>query len=51
MSLLDFTKYLCTDTVCPAVVGSALVYRDDNHVSRTYAQTLIPIVKKEMGID
>lgn len=44
---LDFTKYFCDDTVCPAVIGNVLVYKDDNHVTRTYMETLAPFFKSE----
>ncbi|WP_236864757.1 acyltransferase family protein [Brevibacterium daeguense] len=30
----------CTEDICPAVIGSVLVYRDNNHVSATYMRTL-----------
>jgi peptidoglycan/LPS O-acetylase OafA/YrhL len=33
----------CTD-VCPSVIGDAIVYFDDDHVTQTYAKTLSPYV-------
>ncbi|TVR21836.1 MAG: acyltransferase [Ilumatobacter sp.] len=42
--LIDLTDYFCSEERCPAVVGNVLVYRDDNHISDTYARTLAPIL-------
>jgi hypothetical protein len=30
-------RWLCAAGKCPAVVGNVITYRDDNHVSKTYA--------------
>jgi peptidoglycan/LPS O-acetylase OafA/YrhL len=40
----DLTPLFCTPEVCPLVVGNNLVYRDDNHVTIEYAQTLGPVI-------
>ena len=37
---IDPAPVVCPDDVCPAVMGSALVYRDDNHFTATFARTL-----------
>ncbi|MGA0862524.1 MAG: acyltransferase family protein [Ilumatobacteraceae bacterium] len=34
----------CTESVCPNIVGNLLVYRDDNHISQTYASFIAPLV-------
>ncbi|SDP38349.1 Peptidoglycan/LPS O-acetylase OafA/YrhL, contains acyltransferase and SGNH-hydrolase domains [Arthrobacter sp. ok909] len=39
---LDFSQYFCQDDVCPAVIGNVMVYKDDNHVTRTYMESLTP---------
>ncbi|WP_306878039.1 acyltransferase family protein [Paenarthrobacter nicotinovorans] len=39
-SLLDMTDSFCFGETCPAVIGDVLVYRDDNHLTATYARTL-----------
>jgi hypothetical protein len=39
---LDFSQYFCQDEVCPAVIGNVMVYKDDNHVTRTYMESLTP---------
>jgi hypothetical protein len=30
------SRWICTATSCPPVVGRLLVYRDDNHLSTGY---------------
>jgi peptidoglycan/LPS O-acetylase OafA/YrhL len=40
----DITELFCTADRCPVIVGNDLVYRDDNHVTIEYAQTLAPVV-------
>lgn len=40
----DLSQLFCTASVCPVVVGSDLVFRDDNHVTVSYAQTLAPVL-------
>jgi len=39
----DIVNLFCTD-VCPSVIGDAIVYFDDDHVTKTYAKTLGPYV-------
>lgn len=39
-TLLDMTEAFCFGDTCPAVIGGALVYRDGNHLSATYARSL-----------
>lgn len=34
----------CTESLCPVVVGNLLVYRDDNHMSVSYASFIAPAV-------
>jgi peptidoglycan/LPS O-acetylase OafA/YrhL len=43
-TLIDLTRYYCTDAWCPSVIGNVIVYRDLNsdnsHITATYASTL-----------
>jgi peptidoglycan/LPS O-acetylase OafA/YrhL len=39
---IDPAPLLCPGRVCPAVIGNALVYRDTNHFTATFARTLAP---------
>jgi hypothetical protein len=40
----DVSALFCTADRCPVIVGNNLVYRDDNHVTIEYAQTLGPVL-------
>jgi hypothetical protein len=40
--VLDLTGAFCRSGSCPAVIGNVLVYRDSQHLTRTYADTLAP---------
>ncbi|SBS71024.1 acyltransferase family protein [uncultured Microbacterium sp.] len=42
--VVDLTDHFCEVDFCPAVIGNVLVYRDVNHLTDTYARTLIPYV-------
>lgn len=45
---LDLTDYICGAAACEPVVGNILVYRDDAHLTNTYAATLAPYLESEM---
>ncbi|WP_084480748.1 acyltransferase family protein [Nocardia grenadensis] len=40
----DLTSLFCTPSDCPLVIGDKLVFRDDNHITVGYAETLAPII-------
>ena len=40
----DLSEMFCTTDVCPVVVGSDLVFRDDNHLTVSYAEALAPVL-------
>jgi peptidoglycan/LPS O-acetylase OafA/YrhL len=44
---LDFSRFFCPDNLCPAVIGNVMVYKDDNHVTRTYMESLAPYFETE----
>jgi hypothetical protein len=46
--LLDLTYLFCDETLCPAVVGNVLVYRDDHHLSATYVKTAAPYLAQHI---
>lgn len=46
--VVDLTEYLCPDDVCRAVIGGVVVYLDDNHLTRSYARTLSPLLEDEI---
>lgn len=37
---LDLSRFICGVPLCAGVVGNVLTYRDDNHLTATYAATL-----------
>lgn len=45
----DLTNWLCTEDVCPAVVGNVVVYRD-NHLTDSYVRTLIGPLIAQLGL-
>jgi SGNH domain (fused to AT3 domains) len=42
VEILDLRDEVCRQRVCTPVQGGTLVYRDTNHITRTYALTLAP---------
>ncbi|MET0297165.1 MAG: acyltransferase family protein [Microbacterium sp.] len=42
VTLLDFTDVFCDEDVCRPVVGGANIYRDQDHLTVTFADTLGP---------
>lgn len=42
VTLLDFTDIYCDETYCYPVIGGANVYRDRDHLTVTFQNTLIP---------
>ncbi len=46
VTLLDFTDVFCDENVCWPVVGGANIYRDQDHLTVTFADTLAPFVRR-----
>ncbi|MDO4928883.1 MAG: acyltransferase family protein [Corynebacterium sp.] len=46
---IDTSDWFCMDEFCPPVIGNVYVYRDGNHMSNLYSQTLIPLFEQEVG--
>ncbi|MEY3588944.1 MAG: hypothetical protein RJA47_1540 [Actinomycetota bacterium] len=42
--VLRSRQWFCADSLCPVVVGNLLVYRDDNHMTMSYARFVAPLV-------
>ena len=38
--MVDMTDLICDGKICPAVVGNTFVYKDNNHLTRTYVASL-----------
>ncbi|MFW3386323.1 UNVERIFIED_CONTAM: acyltransferase family protein [Kocuria sp. CPCC 205274] len=45
---IDLTDRLCTEDICPGVIGNIQVYMDLDHVTSTYGETLVPDVERRM---
>ena len=42
VTLLDFTDVFCGEETCAPVVGGANIYRDQDHLTVTFADSLAP---------
>ena len=47
--VVDSTAWFCTPTVCPAVIGDTVVYRDDNHLTSAYAKRLAGVLDEALA--
>ncbi|MFI7544375.1 acyltransferase family protein [Actinoplanes sp. NPDC049599] len=47
--VVDSTAWFCTPTICPAVIGDTVVYRDDNHLTSAYAKRLAGVLDEALG--
>ena len=45
---IDMTGYFCDENQCLPVVGNIIVYRDDSHITATYARSLAPILARKL---
>jgi hypothetical protein len=45
---VDMTPWICPENRCTMVIGNVLVWRDDHHISDTYATTLAPMLTKTL---
>lgn len=45
---LDMNDLICPGKSCPATEHQVLIYRDENHLTGTYAQSLAPIVRTRL---
>jgi peptidoglycan/LPS O-acetylase OafA/YrhL len=47
---VDTDPWFCAATACAVVVGNLLVYRDDNHITATYADWLTPVIGAHLEV-
>lgn len=45
---LDYSDYLCNDTVCPSILGDTLVYRDGHHLTVSMSSALAPVIASDV---
>lgn len=46
--LIDMNDKIVVDGTCPAVIGNVLVYRDQNHLTVEYSQSLAPYLGERL---
>jgi hypothetical protein len=46
--VVDLTDAFCGPKKCPAVIGNVLVYADSNHMTPTFARTLVPALRERL---
>lgn len=49
VEVIDLTRFFCDARLCYPVVGGALVYRDYDHLTRTFAATVGPFLLHALG--
>ena len=47
---VDTDPWFCSPSTCAVMVGNQLVYRDDNHVSASYANWLTPAIGARLAV-
>jgi hypothetical protein len=46
VTVIDMSRYLCSKKRCFPVIGGALVYKDDQHMTDVFATTLGPFLER-----
>ena len=49
VDVVDLTRAICPSDRCPAVIGNVVVWRDDHHLTATYARTLASHLEPELA--
>ncbi|MFE4469937.1 acyltransferase family protein [Leifsonia sp. NPDC056824] len=49
VAVLDLSDRLCTPTECPVVIGGVIVYKDRHHLTKTYADSLLPFIESQLA--
>lgn len=47
-AFVDLTEHFCGPDSCPPIQGEMLVYRDDHHLTATYARSLAPSLESAL---
>ncbi len=48
-SYVDLTEWFCVNSRCPGIIGNTLVYRDDSHISDSYAIALTDVLAAQIN--
>ncbi|SER70629.1 Peptidoglycan/LPS O-acetylase OafA/YrhL, contains acyltransferase and SGNH-hydrolase domains [Gracilibacillus ureilyticus] len=46
--LIDFSDYICDDDTCYSVLNNIIIYRDTNHITTTFSETLAAPMRREL---
>jgi peptidoglycan/LPS O-acetylase OafA/YrhL len=46
---LDMTDRLCVGERCPAIADGIVLYRDDNHITTSFAEAMTPVIAERIG--
>lgn len=49
VNVLDLADQFCTPDTCHAVIGGIQVYYDTDHASRSYIQSMVPVLSKRFA--
>jgi peptidoglycan/LPS O-acetylase OafA/YrhL len=49
-SYIDTEPWFCAGNTCADIVNNLLVYRDDNHITDTYASWLTPVIGADLEV-
>jgi peptidoglycan/LPS O-acetylase OafA/YrhL len=50
VSFVDMTDQLCKGGRCPAIENGVIVYRDDNHLTGSFAARLAPVLDRRLPV-
>ena len=45
LKFVNFDNIFCDSQSCSTIIGNTVVYRDDNHLTDTFARTLAPLIE------
>ena len=48
---VETTPSFCASNTCAVIVNNILVYRDDNHITATYASWLTPVIGADLEVE
>lgn len=50
VSWVDVVPWVCPTETCPAVIGNELVYRNGSHLTKTYVESMAPLLEKAIAV-
>ena len=48
VAVVDLADHICPTPSCPPAIGGVLLYRQGSHLTRTYVDTLTPILEERL---